>query len=130
MAQPKNIVLIVVDTLRADRLGCFGYERDTSPNLDRLAAEGALGEQLYCAGIPTPPSFTTIFTGQHPVTHGVVALASGAELAKDAPYLSQLLLNEGYTTCAVDNLLRMKHWFGRGWEYYIDPGIRHQLMCA
>ncbi|MFW6195336.1 MAG: sulfatase-like hydrolase/transferase, partial [Chloroflexota bacterium] len=60
-----NVLLITIDTLRADHLGCYGYARNTSPNIDRLAADGVLAERFFCAGIPTQPSYTTMYTGQH-----------------------------------------------------------------
>jgi arylsulfatase len=127
MQQRPNVVLIAVDTLRADRLGCYGYGRPTSPHIDTLAAQGALAERFYCAGIPTHPSFTTLYTGQHPITHGIVAHAPKNELPRDAPLLPYLLLAEGYTTCAVDNLAQGRPWFRRGFEFYVDPSQRHIL---
>ena len=123
-----NILLIAVDTLRADRLGCYGYPRPTSPNIDALAAQGALAERFFCAGIPTHPSFTTLYTGQHPIHHGIVAHSPRNQLAKDAPFLPQLLLGEGYTTCAVDNLAQGRQWFRRVYEFYVDPSVRQILM--
>ncbi len=125
---PTNVVLIAVDTLRADRLGCYGYGRETSPSIDALARDGVLAERFFCAGIPTHPSFTTLFTGQHPITHGIVAHGPKNSLSREAPYLSQLLLEGGYTTCAVDNLAQMRAWFRRGYEFYIDPSLRHLLF--
>ncbi|HET7767685.1 MAG TPA: sulfatase [Chloroflexota bacterium] len=130
METPTNVLLITVDTLRADRLGCYGYPRVTSPNIDALAAQGALAERFFCAGIPTQPSYTTLYTGQHPIRHGVIAHGGQAELAKDAPFLPQAFLREGYTTCAVDNLARIKQWFARGYEFYIDPSVRRPLLIG
>jgi arylsulfatase A-like enzyme len=125
--QRPNVVLIVVDALRADHLSCYGYARQTSPHLDALAASGVLCESMYCAGIPTQPAFTTIHTGQHPITHGIVSHGGAAELAKKTPTLAEVLLGAGYTTCAVDNLMRERMWFGRGFEYYVDPSLRRVL---
>ena len=130
MARKPNVVLIVVDTLRADHLGCYGHTNDTSPRIDKLAADGVLFEREICSAIPTQPSFTTLFTGQHPITHGIVGHGGTAQLAKDAPYLSQFLLGSGYTTCAIDNLIRERHWFGRGFEFYIDPSVRRPLLLG
>lgn len=127
MSDQPNVLVIAVDTLRADHLGCYGYRHPTSPNIDALAGRGVLLERFFCAGIPTQPSFTSLYTGQHPVTHGVVAHGGTAELAKEAPFLPHLLLDEGYTTCAVDNLAQMRLWFRRGYEFYIDPSVRHTL---
>jgi arylsulfatase len=130
MNHKPNIVFIAVDTLRADHLGCYGYHRDTSPNIDRLAREGVLCERLFCAGIPTHPSFTTFYTGQHPITHNIVSHGGRAELSRDTPTLPELFLHGDYTTCAVDNLWRARSWFGRGYEYYIDPSVRRGLTLA
>src|SRR5690349_10860080 len=124
MRTKPNILLIAADTLRADHLGCYGYIHNTSPQLDALAAAGVLGERLFCPGIPTHPSFTTLYTGQHPITHGIVSHGGKAQLARDTAVLPELLLQEGYTTCAVDNLWRARSWFGRGYEFYLDPSVR------
>jgi len=130
MDRKPNIVFIAVDTLRADHLGCYGYRHPTSPRIDRLASEGTLCEQLFCPGIPTHPSFTTLYTGQHPVRHGIVSHGGKAQLPRATPVLPELLLQAGYTTCAVDNLWRARSWFGRGYEYYVDPSVRRGLLLA
>lgn len=130
MTQRPNIVFVAVDTLRADHLGCYGYSRDTSPRIDALAADGVLVERMICSGIPTHPSFTTFYTGQHPIRHQVVSHGGRAELSRETPVLPELLLEAGYTTCAVDNLWRARSWFGRGYEFYIDPSVRRGLTLA
>jgi arylsulfatase A-like enzyme len=122
-----NVLLLSIDSLRADHVGCYGYARDTSPTLDRLAAEGVLFERCFVAGLPTHPAYTTLYTGQHPIRHGIVSHGGTAELAPNTPLLPQVLLEAGFTTCAVDNLARAKPWFGRGWEFYIDPSQRRKL---
>ena len=104
MNEPLNIVLIAVDTLRAQQMRCYGYGRPTTPATDALAAEGVLFEDMVCSGIPTHPSFTTLYTGQHPMTHGIVAHSGSAVLDRRAPMLPEILLKRGWTTCAVDNL--------------------------
>src|SRR5262249_1705394 len=108
-------------------LGCYGYRRPTSPTIDALARQGALAERFFCAGLPTHPSFTTLLTGQHPITHGVVAHVGKTELAQDAPCLPPLFLNAAYNTCRLENLLQHRTWVGRGFEFYIDPSQRKSL---
>lgn len=120
-----NILLIVIDTLRADHLGCYGYPRTTTPQIDALAAQGTLFEQFIAPGIPTQPSFTSLYTGVHPMTHRIVTHAGQMALSNGLPVLPELLARAGYTTCAVDNLYQMKPWFARGYEFYIDPSLRH-----
>jgi arylsulfatase A-like enzyme len=98
--------------------------------MDELAVESAVCDRLYCAALPTQPSFTTLYTGQHPIRHGIVCHGGDAELSKDAPSLPGRFLEAGYTTCAVDNLRRARPWLGRGWEFYIDPSIRLLLPMS
>ena len=67
----RNILLLVVDTLRPDRLGCYGGPRPVSPNLDRLARNGTVLESLWSASNFTAPAFTSLFTASYPHQHGV-----------------------------------------------------------
>jgi arylsulfatase len=130
MQAKPNIILISADSLRANHLGCYGYALPTSPNIDAFACQGALFEKVFAPGIPTQPSHTTIFTGQHPVRHGVVAHGGKAKLGRGTPFLPEILLAEGYTTCAVDTLFRERIWFGRGYEYIIDPSLHHLFYAS
>jgi len=130
MKTKPNVLVLAIDTLRADHLGCYGYPHETSPRIDAMADQGVLAEDLYCAVLPTYPSFTTFYTGQHPITHGIVAHGGKAQLAKEAPFVTQAFLEAGYTTCAVDNLNRARQWFARGYEHYIDPSLRRTLLLG
>jgi arylsulfatase A-like enzyme len=122
-----NILVIAVDTLRADHLGCYGYGRDTSPNIDALARESVVCETHFSCAIPTHPAFTTINTGQFSITHGIVAHGGTRDIPKTSPWLPLLLTKAGYTTCAVDNLSQSRLDFRRGFEFYIDPTQRRAL---
>jgi arylsulfatase A-like enzyme len=128
MTHRPNILLLTVDSLRADHLSSYGYHFSTSPFLDAFAEDGVLCEQLICSAIPTHPSYTTILTGQHPIRHNIVAHGGSIELARNIPMLPEILLRAGYRTCAVDNLWRQRLWFGRGFEFVIDPSVRHNLL--
>lgn len=118
--------MIFVDCLRADHLGCYGYQRATSPNLDALAREGTTFESFYASAIPTQPSFTTSYTGQHALTHGIVAHKGDRELPPEAPWLPTLLRDLGQTTADFCCLPRYKHWFLRGFEFVVDSTSRYQ----
>ncbi|MBP7589804.1 MAG: sulfatase-like hydrolase/transferase, partial [Thermoanaerobaculia bacterium] len=72
-ARPAAIVLVTVDTLRADRVSFDGYRFPTTPFLDRLASEGVVFERAYATSSWTPPTMASIFTGVPPMTHGVVS---------------------------------------------------------
>ena len=117
-----DIVIVAVDTLRPDHLGCYGYGRATSPAIDALAAESIVFERAFAAGIPTMPSFTTLLTGLHPYRHGIVSHISKRRLAEKVLSLPQLLKQLGYVTAAYDNLVVQGDgrgsWFARGYDYY------------
>ncbi|HEY6737848.1 MAG TPA: sulfatase [Actinopolymorphaceae bacterium] len=117
-----NIVVVVVDTLRPDHLGCYGYSRPTSPWIDALAAESLVFERAFAAGIPTTPSFTTLLTGLHPYRHGVVTHPGSRHLSEDILLLPQIAKSGGYVTAACDNLVVQGSgrgtWFARGYDHY------------
>lgn len=116
-----NIVFVSLDTLRASRLGCYGYGKPTSPYLDSIAAQGALFERAYATDIPTEVAHTGIFTGKMGLSTGIVSHGSPlTQLPKKEPWLPALLRSHGFTTGAVDNLYQLKEWFARGYRYYIN----------
>lgn len=116
-----NIVFISMDTMRASRLGCYGYEKPTSPYMDQIASQGVLFERAYAADIPTEAAHTGIFTGKVGLRTGVVSHGSPlTQLPKKESWLPSLLQNQGFTTAAVDNLYQLKEWFARGYRYYIN----------
>ncbi len=96
--QGPNLLFITIDTLRADRLGCYGYERNTSPAIDRLAREGTLFEHCYAQRGLTWPSLTSIMTALYPKTHGV--LKNQWMLDGQFITLAEILKNKGYKTGA------------------------------
>ena len=122
-----NVVLIAVDALRADRLGCYGYGRETSPFMDSLAANGVVFENHFTPAVPTQPAFTTIYSGTHPLTHGIVAHEGLALPNPRVTWLPLLMKFHGVTSVTVDNLADHKPWFWRGFEYYINPRRRGEF---
>jgi len=123
-----NVVWFVLDTLRSDHLGCYGYFRDTTPNLDRLAEEGVLFEDSHASAIATGPGFTSLLTGLAAVNHGFYLTpwnVPNAPLLDDRVVtVPEFIQARGdYTTAAFDNLVNfrshMKH-FVRGFEFYIN----------
>ncbi|MEC0266217.1 sulfatase [Paenibacillus anseongense] len=116
-----NIVFISMDTMRASRLGCYGYGKPTSSYMDQIAEQGVLFERAYAADIPTEVAHTGIFTGKVGLRTGVVSHGSPlTQLPKKESWLPSLLQNQGFTTAAVDNLYQLKEWFARGYRYYIN----------
>jgi len=125
-----NILLIAIDSLRADHLGCYGYHRDTSPNLDALARQGMLFTRMFAPAIPTQPSFTTTYTGQYSLTHGIISHGGDETLNSESPFFTEGLQRAGIVTCAVDNMHSMRPWFARGYEFYIDPSHRAKMRLS
>ncbi len=97
-----NLVLIVVDALRSDRLGCYGYDRPTSPHLDALCRRSVVFEQAVVQYPATGPSFGSIFTAKYPRRHGLSAMDPRAWIGGEFNRtLAEILAEEGYTTAAV-----------------------------
>ncbi len=96
---PTNLLLITLDTLRADHLGCYGYPRPTSPNLDAFAARATMFADVTCSMPSTLPSHVTIFTGLSPEVHGVTQ--NGMVPPRDLETVFDLLGREGRRTAAI-----------------------------
>lgn len=111
-----NILWIVLDSLRADRLGCSGSARPTTPHLDRFARGAVRLDQLLSPHIPTHPAHTTFFTGQDVFTHQIVAQGGYQEPDPWLPLLPVLLGEAGWFTGAVDNIGR---WMEPAFERYV-----------
>ncbi len=116
-----NILLITLDTTRADHLGCYGSETALTPNLDRLAAQGVLYEHAYTAVPITLPSHATMLTGLLPPEHGL-RINGTSRLPDSVPTLTEILQKEGYRTGAFVSSLVLDERFGlsRGFEQYDD----------
>jgi len=118
-----NILVIVIDALRADHLSSYGYSRATSPNIDRLAAEGVLFERAFSTASYTLPSHASILTGLYPRQHGVEWLTSKAISNPAFPTLGEVLQRRGYRTAAFSGntfWFAREHGFGRGFHHFED----------
>jgi arylsulfatase A-like enzyme len=128
-----NILFIIIDSLRAKNLGCYGYSKPISPNIDKLAKEGLLFKNAFSCSNATDSSLTTIFSGMYPLSHGILGHGGrwldkqvGKEDTRQLDQIGISLLPEilkvkGYTTLAVDWLGR---WHSRGYDYY--SGMLHK----
>ncbi len=115
---PWNILLITIDTLRADRLGCYGGTASITPNIDRLAAEGTLFAESYCAMPITLPSHTSILTGLYPRNHRV--LSHAYTLTSEFTTLAEIAKANGYHTAAFvsSHVVDNKYGLGQGFDLY------------
>ena len=120
-AEPPNFVLLTLDTLRAGRLGAYGYEKAATPNLDALASEGARFAQAVSSVPLTLPSHSTIMTGLFPMGHGVRDNGT-FHLAERNRTLAEILNDEGYETAAFISAFVIDSRFGiaQGFDTYVD----------
>jgi len=120
-AQAPAVVLIVLDTTRADHLSCYGYERETTPQFDRLAAEGQRFEQAFAQAPWTLPAVASILTGQPPYVHGAgIAGDTLLPVRDDVATLAERVSALGFRTAAFVNVI---FWgpgskLDRGFEVY------------
>jgi arylsulfatase A-like enzyme len=97
-ASDRNVLLVTLDTTRADRLGCYGYDRDTSPTVDAVAADAVLFSRAYSVVPLTTPSHVSIMTGLHPVNHRIYRNAQ--PVPDELVTMAELLKARGYSTAA------------------------------
>jgi arylsulfatase A-like enzyme len=139
-----NIILIILDTTRADRLSCYGYERKTSPNIDKLAGESVLYSRAIAPSSWTLPSHASLFTGKFTTSHGAKYDPEGPldltdaiddkdeekeyrarGLSQNELTLASILKEAGYMTAAVVGGPWLKRVFGlaKGFDHYDDTQI-------
>src|SRR5436305_1490959 len=129
---PLNVVVITVDTLRADHLRCYGYSAIETPALDGLAQRGVLFENAVAQTPLTPPSHASIFTGQNPNVHNV-RNTGGFVLQSTSHPLARILQEQGWDTAAFIGSAVLKKLFGfnNGFAIYDDemprPGKRNEF---
>jgi arylsulfatase A-like enzyme/Flp pilus assembly protein TadD len=118
---PPNVVVITIDTLRADHLGCYGYSKIRTPNIDALAMDSARFERAYTPVPVTLPAHSAIFTGTYPTLNGMHDF-SGNKLNPKQPTLATILKQQGYTTGAVIGSAVLDSRFGlnQGFDFYYD----------
>src|SRR4051812_16413192 len=130
--RPLNVVVITVDTLRADHLHCYGYPGIETPGLDGLAQRGVLFESAVAQTPLTPPSHASIFTGQNPTVHNV-RNTGGFVLQSSSHPLARILHEQGWDTAAFVSSAVLKKLFGfnNGFGVYDDemprPGKRNEF---
>ncbi|PYR39930.1 MAG: hypothetical protein DMF95_34765 [Acidobacteria bacterium] len=116
----RNLLLITIDTLRADHVGAYGHSRARTRALDGLAKGGALFERAYAAAPITLPSHATLMTGRYPPGHG--SRDNGLRVSPTVPTIATLLLARGFRTAAFVAAFPLDHQFGlnRGFDVYSD----------
>src|SRR3990172_4770634 len=119
-ASERNVILITVDTLRADHLGVYGYARNTSPNLDRFAKDSILFRYAFSHSNTTNPSFSSLMTSHYP--HETKVFNNYYLLPPGAVTMAEILKANGYHTAAINShfSLRRGSGFEQGFDEYDD----------
>jgi arylsulfatase A-like enzyme len=120
--EPPNVILVSIDTLRADHVGLYGYERDTTPFLDRFAAQATVFERAFTTCPWTLVAHMTMLTGLFPVQHGVVT--DQLALAEEIPLLAERLNGAGYQTLGLyyTSWIHERYGFARGFDVFRAHG--------
>ena len=115
-----NVVLISLDSLRADHVGCYGYDRATTPALDRLAADGVRFSEAVSTSSWTLPTHLTMFTSRYQLSHGVVH--DRIALSPAVPILGEIMKANGYATAGFVSAPYVAPHYGyaRGMDEYVD----------
>lgn len=98
MAEPPDIVFVVLDAVRRDRVSCFGYDRDTTPNVDAFAAGATVYENAVAQAPWSIPAHASLFTGQYSHEHGATTVAP---VLRNAETLAEVLGRNGYRSCGI-----------------------------
>lgn len=137
-----NVLLIVVDALRADHIGCYGNERIETPNIDALAARGVVLDSYYAQAPYTLTSFGSILTGKYPRRHGLVAQRSGAQMRPNLTLPLHLksarlkdrgerLRDEDYATATfMTGALSHGSGLARGFDVYSEAMLGHDPVAV
>jgi arylsulfatase A-like enzyme len=122
-----NVVLITIDTLRADHLSSYGYARPTSPRIDDFAAEAILFEEVCCQSSQTLPSHASILVGTNPRSHKVISHESFVD--EDIMTLAEILKRRGYRTAAFisSHALDSKYGLDQGFDSYWEVHKEHTI---
>lgn len=121
----RDVVLVTVDSLRADHVGWHGYDRDTTPHLDSRVKEAHRFTNAFSHACSTRPSFPAILTSSHALMHG------GCEfISKDRTLISEAFSDAGFSTAGFHSNLYLSEDFGynRGWDKFFDSKTNPSLL--
>jgi len=121
---PRHVLLVTIDTLRADRVGAYGYAKARTPHLDRLAADGLRADSAFATAPVTLPSHASVLTGRYPPAHG--ARHNGVALPEGTVTLATALKTAGFATGAFVSAFPLDRRFGlaAGFDVYGDRWAR------
>lgn len=128
-----NILILISDCTRANKLSCYGYKKQITPNIDKIAKEGTRFTNCYTQGVWTLPTHTSLFTGLYPSEHGLLSASQdlNVKIKKSYPHIAEQLRELGYITAGISN----NPWVGslsdmdRGFDFFMesDGTIKNKL---
>lgn len=126
VAAPRHVILVSLDTLRADHLGSYGYDRATSPRLDELARESVVFRRAVAQGSSTIPSHASLFTGQY----ASAVLSEFGGMLGGAETLAEVLAKNGYATWGFVDGGNVRGHFGfdQGFDHYEDDRVGIEVL--
>lgn len=118
----KNVLILMIDTLRKDHVGVYGYPRNVTPNLDYLAGSGVVFDRAYSTSSWTHPAIASLFTSQYPSSHGVETKVS--VLTGEFETLAELFESEGYRTgiFSASSFTPMRFGLDQGFQHEVSTG--------
>ncbi|MEZ6086062.1 MAG: sulfatase [Phycisphaerae bacterium] len=127
--KPTNVLLITMDTTRADHLGCYGHPANVTPNIDAIANEGVLFEQCMSSAPSTLPSHSAIMTSTHPFVHGARDNI-GYRLSQSNTTLAEVFQEKGFKTAAFVSAAVLNRHTGidQGFSLYVDAGDETEIL--
>jgi len=134
---PPNVVLITLDSLTASHLGCYGYARSTSPNIDAFAGRATLYRRAFATAPWTLPTHASIMTGKYPFEHGAHTFKVGATAVREYPLddsfltLAEALKQEGYATAAFTantGYLDPRWKLDQGFDIYLNKRVKGDAL--
>jgi arylsulfatase A-like enzyme len=123
--RPHNVLLVSIDTLRADHLGCYGHSAPTSPQLDALAAAGVVFERATSCSPWTTPAHVSLMTSLYPEAHGILDYPSPGELDPKVATLAEILRAQGWRTAGFTEGGYAKGATGLGHGFDVFPSWPH-----
>jgi len=125
----KNIILIIVDGMRKDRMGCYGYEKETTPNIDKFAMENTMFNKCYAPHNNTLSGFATILTGLNPLAHGLLSHDDDKYFVSDKT-IFETMREKGYQNILISPLTEKCKWMNRSVDVAIDPTKEDDLVYS
>lgn len=126
--RPKNFILISMDTVRADHLSTYGYNRNTTPRIDKYASRGVVFEHCTSSSSWTVPAHHTIFTSMEPATHGCVYYPKPGRLNREFDTMAKIFTRHGFRTAAFTGggYVGKRMGFDVGFEHFESLGVRFE----